>query len=162
ATPTAWRPTTSSWSGRAPSPRRPAGRSRATPAARPTSTGPCPGPTRPPPGDTRSGAPPGRPAPRAPARPSRPRPPDGGAVAPRRPPATDPARPAPVLPRTPVPKTPENDRPHPSDQPVPTTVDDVREWLVAAVAEAAGVDPGTVDPDRPIAELGLGSRQLVT
>ncbi|MFF5882603.1 SDR family NAD(P)-dependent oxidoreductase [Streptomyces sp. NPDC012589] len=61
-----------------------------------------------------------------------------------------------------MPKTPENDRPHPSDQPVPTTVDDVREWLVAAVAEAAGVDPGTVDPDRPIAELGLGSRQLVT
>ncbi|MBM7090554.1 type I polyketide synthase, partial [Streptomyces sp. S12] len=38
----------------------------------------------------------------------------------------------------------------------------MREWLVAAVAEAAGVDPGTVDPDRPIAELGLGSRQLVT
>ncbi|NEC27269.1 type I polyketide synthase, partial [Streptomyces sp. SID8111] len=38
----------------------------------------------------------------------------------------------------------------------------MREWLVAAVAEAAGVDPGTVDPHRPIAELGLGSRQLVT
>src|SRR5207237_420451 len=31
-----------------------------------------------------------------------------------------------------------------------------------SVAEAAGLDPLTVDPHRPIAEFGLGSRQLVT
>ncbi|MEV6296317.1 SDR family NAD(P)-dependent oxidoreductase [Streptomyces sp. NPDC051896] len=43
-----------------------------------------------------------------------------------------------------------------------TTVEDVRAWLGSAVAEAAGLDPLAVDPDRPIAEFGLGSRQLVT
>ncbi|MFF3914241.1 SDR family NAD(P)-dependent oxidoreductase [Streptomyces sp. NPDC001852] len=43
-----------------------------------------------------------------------------------------------------------------------TTAEDVRAWLGAAVAEAAGLDPLAVDPDRPIAEFGLGSRQLVT
>ncbi|MFD3617923.1 SDR family NAD(P)-dependent oxidoreductase [Streptomyces sp. NPDC058676] len=43
-----------------------------------------------------------------------------------------------------------------------TTPEDVRAWLVSAVAEASGLDPLTVDPHRPIAEFGLGSRQLVT
>ncbi|MGW7524463.1 SDR family NAD(P)-dependent oxidoreductase [Streptomyces sp. NPDC054783] len=43
-----------------------------------------------------------------------------------------------------------------------TTAEDVRAWLGSAVAEAAGLDPLAVDPDRPIAEFGLGSRQLVT
>ncbi|MER6068115.1 SDR family NAD(P)-dependent oxidoreductase [Streptomyces sp. NPDC001817] len=43
-----------------------------------------------------------------------------------------------------------------------TTAEDVRAWLGSAVAEAAGLDPLAVDPDRPMAEFGLGSRQLVT
>ncbi|WP_149824438.1 type I polyketide synthase [Streptomyces tailanensis] len=43
-----------------------------------------------------------------------------------------------------------------------TTAHGVRDWLASAVAEAAGLDPLTVDPHRPIAEFGLGSRQLVT
>ncbi|MEU9479487.1 SDR family NAD(P)-dependent oxidoreductase [Streptomyces sp. NPDC048191] len=43
-----------------------------------------------------------------------------------------------------------------------TTAEDVRAWLGSAVAEAAGLDPLAVDPDRPIAEFGLGSRRLVT
>ncbi|MFF4401466.1 SDR family NAD(P)-dependent oxidoreductase [Streptomyces sp. NPDC001480] len=43
-----------------------------------------------------------------------------------------------------------------------TTAEDVRAWLGSAVAEAAGLDPLAVDPNRPIAEFGLGSRQLVT
>ncbi|WP_078973657.1 type I polyketide synthase [Streptomyces sp. MMG1533] len=43
-----------------------------------------------------------------------------------------------------------------------TTPEGVRAWLVSAVAEASGLDPLTVDPHRPIAEFGLGSRQLVT
>ncbi|MGY5046318.1 SDR family NAD(P)-dependent oxidoreductase [Streptomyces sp. 900105755] len=43
-----------------------------------------------------------------------------------------------------------------------TTAEDVRAWLGSAVAEAAGLDPRAVDPDRPIAEFGLGSRRLVT
>ncbi|MET9031717.1 SDR family NAD(P)-dependent oxidoreductase [Streptomyces mirabilis] len=42
------------------------------------------------------------------------------------------------------------------------TSEDVRAWLTSAVAEAAGLDPLAVDPERPIAEFGLGSRQLVT
>ncbi|MET7775867.1 SDR family NAD(P)-dependent oxidoreductase [Streptomyces mirabilis] len=42
------------------------------------------------------------------------------------------------------------------------TSEDVRAWLASAVAEAAGLDPLAVDPERPIAEFGLGSRQLVT
>ncbi|MFJ1606020.1 SDR family NAD(P)-dependent oxidoreductase [Streptomyces sp. NPDC088253] len=40
--------------------------------------------------------------------------------------------------------------------------EDVRAWLASAVAEAAGLAPSAVDPERPIAEFGLGSRQLVT
>ncbi|MCX4459084.1 SDR family NAD(P)-dependent oxidoreductase [Streptomyces sp. NBC_01728] len=43
-----------------------------------------------------------------------------------------------------------------------TTSEDVRAWLASAVAEAAGLAPSAVDPERPIAEFGLGSRQLVT
>ncbi|SFE35912.1 type I polyketide synthase [Streptomyces mirabilis] len=43
-----------------------------------------------------------------------------------------------------------------------TTSEDVRAWLTSAVAEAAGLDPLAVDAERPIAEFGLGSRQLVT
>ncbi|MFD9505616.1 SDR family NAD(P)-dependent oxidoreductase [Streptomyces mirabilis] len=42
------------------------------------------------------------------------------------------------------------------------TSEDVRAWLTSAVAEAAGLDPRAVDAERPIAEFGLGSRQLVT
>ncbi|QUW85253.1 SDR family NAD(P)-dependent oxidoreductase [Streptomyces mirabilis] len=38
----------------------------------------------------------------------------------------------------------------------------MRAWLASAVAEAAGLAPSAVDPERPIAEFGLGSRQLVT
>ncbi|NJP49691.1 SDR family NAD(P)-dependent oxidoreductase [Streptomyces sp. SBST2-5] len=37
----------------------------------------------------------------------------------------------------------------------------MRAWLVSAVAEATGLDPRSVAPDRPLAEFGLGSRQLV-
>ncbi|WP_217213030.1 type I polyketide synthase [Streptomyces sp. AC550_RSS872] len=47
-------------------------------------------------------------------------------------------------------------------EPSLTTPDGVRAWLESAVAEAAGLDPPAVDPERPLAELGLGSRQLVT
>jgi len=43
-----------------------------------------------------------------------------------------------------------------------TTSEGVRAWLASAVAEEAGLDPLAVDPERPIAEFGLGSRQLVT
>ncbi|WP_218776441.1 type I polyketide synthase, partial [Streptomyces viridochromogenes] len=46
--------------------------------------------------------------------------------------------------------------------PPPRTPRDVRAWLESAVARATGLDPDTVDPNRPLAELGLGSRQLVT
>ncbi|MFF1739807.1 SDR family NAD(P)-dependent oxidoreductase [Streptomyces mirabilis] len=46
--------------------------------------------------------------------------------------------------------------------PEDVTSEDVRAWLTSAVAEAAGLDPLAVDPERPIAEFGLGSRQLVT
>ena len=50
---------------------------------------------------------------------------------------------------------------HESPDPSVTTVESVCAWLVSAVAKAAGLDPLTVDPHRPIAEFGLGSRQLV-
>ncbi|RPF30606.1 type I polyketide synthase [Streptomyces sp. TLI_185] len=49
----------------------------------------------------------------------------------------------------------------PAEPPL-TTPQSVRAWLISSVAEAAGLDPLTVDPHRPIAEFGLGSRQLVT
>ncbi|MEU0673972.1 SDR family NAD(P)-dependent oxidoreductase [Streptomyces sp. NPDC006172] len=42
-----------------------------------------------------------------------------------------------------------------------STAEGLRLWLTAAVAEAAGLDPTGVGEHRPIAELGLGSRQLV-
>ncbi|MFI7413890.1 SDR family NAD(P)-dependent oxidoreductase [Streptomyces sp. NPDC049627] len=54
-----------------------------------------------------------------------------------------------------------HETPKQSPQPSLTTPEDVRAWLESAVAEAAGLDPLTVDPDRPVAEFGLGSRQLV-
>ncbi|MFE1860379.1 SDR family NAD(P)-dependent oxidoreductase [Streptomyces anandii] len=57
---------------------------------------------------------------------------------------------------------PANEFPKQSAQTPPTTVEGVRAWLTAAVAEAAGLDPLAVEPDRPVAEFGLGSRQLVT
>ncbi|NUQ95550.1 MAG: SDR family NAD(P)-dependent oxidoreductase [Streptomyces sp.] len=47
-------------------------------------------------------------------------------------------------------------------EPSLTTPQSVRAWLISSVAEASGLDPLTVDPHRPIAEFGLGSRQLVT
>ncbi|MFF3849235.1 SDR family NAD(P)-dependent oxidoreductase [Streptomyces sp. NPDC002328] len=56
---------------------------------------------------------------------------------------------------------PENASQHQTPKPSATTAEGVLSWLTAAVAEAAGIDPATVDPHRPIAELGLGSRQLV-
>ncbi|KUM68178.1 type I polyketide synthase [Streptomyces curacoi] len=56
---------------------------------------------------------------------------------------------------------PAHESPKQSPEPSLTTPDGVRAWLESAVAEAAGLDPLTVDPDRPIAEFGLGSRQLV-
>ncbi|MCL8014926.1 type I polyketide synthase [Streptomyces sp. AS02] len=49
-----------------------------------------------------------------------------------------------------------------STAPSAVTPQEARDWLLSAVAEAAGLDPRTVDPHRPIAELGLSSRQLVT
>ncbi|MFI5685175.1 SDR family NAD(P)-dependent oxidoreductase [Streptomyces sp. NPDC051636] len=57
---------------------------------------------------------------------------------------------------------PANESPKKSPQPSPTTAEGIRAWLASAVAEAAGLDPLAIDPDRPIAEFGLGSRQLVT
>ncbi|GGJ30276.1 hypothetical protein GCM10010121_047020 [Streptomyces brasiliensis] len=42
------------------------------------------------------------------------------------------------------------------------TPGDVRAWLASAVAEAAGIELSAVDPDRPLAEYGIGSRRLVT
>ncbi|MFJ8005376.1 SDR family NAD(P)-dependent oxidoreductase [Streptomyces fagopyri] len=57
---------------------------------------------------------------------------------------------------------PANESPKQLPETSATTSEDVRAWLVSAVAEAAGLTPSAVAPDRPIAELGLGSRQLVT
>ncbi|MGW7404790.1 SDR family NAD(P)-dependent oxidoreductase [Streptomyces sp. NPDC054833] len=57
---------------------------------------------------------------------------------------------------------PANESPKQSPEPSPTTSEGVRAWLASAVAEAAGIDPPAVDPDRPLAEFGIGSRQLVT
>ncbi|MEU6065583.1 SDR family NAD(P)-dependent oxidoreductase [Streptomyces sp. NPDC047082] len=57
---------------------------------------------------------------------------------------------------------PANESPKQSPEPSPTTSEGVRAWLASAVAEAAGIEPPAVDPDRPIAEFGIGSRQLVT
>ncbi|MFD9389919.1 SDR family NAD(P)-dependent oxidoreductase [Streptomyces sp. NPDC060000] len=57
---------------------------------------------------------------------------------------------------------PANASHHQSTEPSVTTPEAVRAWLAAAVADTAGLDPLSVDPHRPIAEFGLGSRQLVT
>ncbi|MFI2435997.1 SDR family NAD(P)-dependent oxidoreductase [Streptomyces sp. NPDC018693] len=56
---------------------------------------------------------------------------------------------------------PANVSPNHAPEPSLTTAEEVRDWLVPAVAEAAGLAPHTVDPHRPLAEFGLGSRQLV-
>ncbi|MGW2822817.1 SDR family NAD(P)-dependent oxidoreductase [Streptomyces sp. NPDC001443] len=56
---------------------------------------------------------------------------------------------------------PANESPKRTPEPSPKTAEGLRAWLATAVAEAAGLDPLTVDPHRPIAEFGLGSRQLV-
>ncbi|MFJ9963659.1 SDR family NAD(P)-dependent oxidoreductase [Streptomyces avermitilis] len=42
------------------------------------------------------------------------------------------------------------------------TSEGVRAWLASAVADAAGLEAPVIDLDRPIAEFGLSSRQLVT
>ncbi|MFF4963803.1 SDR family NAD(P)-dependent oxidoreductase [Streptomyces sp. NPDC001037] len=57
---------------------------------------------------------------------------------------------------------PANESPKHTPEPSLTTSEGVRAWLVSAVAEAAGADPAHLDPHRPLAELGLGSRHLVT
>ncbi|KOG17709.1 type I polyketide synthase [Streptomyces viridochromogenes] len=57
---------------------------------------------------------------------------------------------------------PAHESPKQFCEPSLTTPEGVRAWLESAVAEAAGLDPLAVDPDRPLAEFGLGSRQLVT
>ncbi|MEU1708807.1 SDR family NAD(P)-dependent oxidoreductase [Streptomyces sp. NPDC005706] len=57
---------------------------------------------------------------------------------------------------------PANESPKQTPEPSLTTSEGVRAWLVSAVAEAAGTDPARLDPNRPLAELGLGSRHLVT
>src|ERR687887_1520621 len=57
---------------------------------------------------------------------------------------------------------PANESPKQSPETSVTTSEGVRAWLASAVAEAAGLDPLAVDPERPLAEFGLGSRQLVT
>ncbi|WP_107065699.1 type I polyketide synthase [Streptomyces aureus] len=44
----------------------------------------------------------------------------------------------------------------------PTAPEGVRTWLTAAVAEVTGLAPSAVSEERPIAEFGLGSVQLVS
>ncbi|MFF2367919.1 SDR family NAD(P)-dependent oxidoreductase [Streptomyces sp. NPDC058122] len=56
---------------------------------------------------------------------------------------------------------PANESPKPYPEMSPTTSEGVRAWLTSAVAEAAGLAPSAVAPERPIAEFGLGSVQLV-
>ncbi|MFI9568126.1 SDR family NAD(P)-dependent oxidoreductase [Streptomyces rishiriensis] len=46
--------------------------------------------------------------------------------------------------------------------PSPATAEGVRAWLATAIAEQGALDPADIGPDRPIAEFGLGSRQLVS
>ncbi|MFE0388787.1 beta-ketoacyl synthase N-terminal-like domain-containing protein, partial [Streptomyces bungoensis] len=57
---------------------------------------------------------------------------------------------------------PAHETPQQTPEPSLTTSEAVRAWLASAVAEAAGTDPAHLDHDRPLAEYGLGSRQLVT
>ncbi|MFD8733323.1 SDR family NAD(P)-dependent oxidoreductase [Streptomyces sp. NPDC059618] len=56
---------------------------------------------------------------------------------------------------------PANESPKQFPEMSPTTVEVVRAWLTSAVAAAAGLAPSAVAPERPIAEFGLGSVQLV-
>ncbi|MFG3351111.1 SDR family NAD(P)-dependent oxidoreductase [Streptomyces sp. NPDC048001] len=65
------------------------------------------------------------------------------------------------MPANATPKQPSSSGSSPSGPAAPSA-EEVRGWLVAAVAEATGTRPPAVDPERPLAELGLGSRQLVT
>uniref|UniRef100_A0AAU3HPU5 SDR family NAD(P)-dependent oxidoreductase n=1 Tax=Streptomyces sp. NBC_01393 TaxID=2903851 RepID=A0AAU3HPU5_9ACTN len=57
---------------------------------------------------------------------------------------------------------PANESPKRYTEMSPTTSEGVRAWLTSAVAEVAGLAPSAVAPERPIAEFGLGSVQLVT
>lgn len=57
---------------------------------------------------------------------------------------------------------PANESPKLYTEMSPTTSEGVRAWLTSAVAEVAGLAPSAVAPERPIAEFGLGSVQLVT
>lgn len=57
---------------------------------------------------------------------------------------------------------PANESPKQSPTTPALTADGLRAWLTSAVADAARIEPTAVDPHRPLAELGLGSRQLVT
>ncbi|MFJ6436801.1 HAD-IIIC family phosphatase [Streptomyces sp. NPDC091416] len=43
----------------------------------------------------------------------------------------------------------------------PTSAD-VEAWLTEAVSRTAGIEPAQVGPDRPMADFGLGSRELMT
>ncbi|MFI6014184.1 SDR family NAD(P)-dependent oxidoreductase [Streptomyces sp. NPDC051243] len=56
---------------------------------------------------------------------------------------------------------PAHESPKQFPDPSLTTAEGVRAWLESAVTEAAGLDSLRVDVGRPIAEYGLGSRQLV-
>ncbi|MEV6191898.1 SDR family NAD(P)-dependent oxidoreductase [Streptomyces sp. NPDC051920] len=56
---------------------------------------------------------------------------------------------------------PANESPKQYSEMSPTTPEGVRAWLTSAVAEAAGLAPSAVAPERPVAEFGLGSVQLV-
>ncbi|MER5398235.1 SDR family NAD(P)-dependent oxidoreductase [Streptomyces sp. NPDC002599] len=57
---------------------------------------------------------------------------------------------------------PANESPKRYTEMSPTTSEGARAWLTSAVAEVAGLAPSAVAPERPIAEFGLGSVQLVT
>ncbi|MGQ4375226.1 SDR family NAD(P)-dependent oxidoreductase [Streptomyces sp. SAS_267] len=57
---------------------------------------------------------------------------------------------------------PANESPKRYTEMSPTTSEGVRAWLTSAVADVAGLAPSAVAPERPIAEFGLGSVQLVT
>lgn len=52
--------------------------------------------------------------------------------------------------------------PSPTTTTTTTTAEGVSAWLTTAIAEQADLDPAAVGDGRPIAEFGLGSRQLVT
>lgn len=68
--------------------------------------------------------------------------------------------PEPKFTRTPA-QMPANESPKQFPETSPATSEGVRAWLTSAVAEAAGLAPSAVTAERPLAEFGLGSRQLV-